>query len=166
MITAQITGDTRAVELFDASELPQRYYDQFLSVISDLTDEMYDIALGLAPSRTGALRQSIHKGIRKGAGFIKGIVESEAGAKAVALEYGADGRSKTNVRAHKMHLDHLWAQAISPIIVSVPAFDRVQNIAPHPFMRPAFDSVKGRLEPAIQGGMDAVESFANGELQA
>lgn len=166
MITAQVTGDTKLIELFDTDKLPQQYYDGILAKVTELTDEMYAIALGSAPNKTGELRGSLHKAVGKGASFIKGRVYSTAGAKAVALEYGATGRSKTNVRAHDQKLGHLWAKVIAPITVTIPAHTRIQNIAPHPFMRPALQQVSGKFAASMQQAIDSVTASANAELGA
>lgn len=164
MIAAELTGDTSTVALFDDDKIPQQYYDGILGKVTELTDEMYAIARGLAPSKSGQLRASIHQAVGKGKDFIKGRVYSDAGAKAVALEYGATGRSRTNVRAHEQKLDHLWAKVIAPITVQVSAHTRIQNIAPHPFMKPALAQVGPKFVAGVQQAIDQVTAKANAEL--
>jgi hypothetical protein len=164
MINATVTGDTKVIELFDADKIPQMYYDGILAKVIDLTAEMQKIAQGMAPSKTGKLRASIDSDVKKGKDFIKGRVFSTDGAKAVATEYGATGRAKTAVKPYTMTLSHLWAKAIAPIQVQVPAHPRIQNIAPHPFMRPALQAISGKYAQAISEVMDEVTAKANAEL--
>jgi hypothetical protein len=164
MINATVTGDTKTIELFDADQLPQMYYDGILGKVIDLTAEMEEIARGLAPSKTGKTRAAIDSDVRKGGSFIKGRVFSTDGAKAVAIEYGATGRAKTAVAAYTQTLNHAWAKAIAPIRVTVPAHARIQNIAPHPFMRPALQTISGKFETEIAGVLAQVTDAANAEL--
>jgi hypothetical protein len=165
MIKAGLSGDTKAISIFD--ELPQRYYDAFKEVVSDLGEQMLEAARANAPAgKTGRLKAGNVLSITKGNDFIKAKVSNYEGAKAVATEYGATGRSHTAVAAHTMRLDHAWARAIAPMMVDVPAFTRIQNIPEQPFMRPALASVKDEFQERMQAAMTGTTDAANEEMNA
>jgi hypothetical protein len=165
-ITGTMIGDQKVVQLFDADKLPQELYDGLLASIRKSTAEMEAIVRGRVPTMTGHLASMIESKVAKGKDFISGTVVTTGGAKAIALEYGATGRSKTAVRAHTMKLAHAWAQIISPKVVQIAAFNRVQNIAPHPFMRPAFDAVKASAASDMASAANAFAASATSELNS
>lgn len=136
MIAADLKVDRKTGLIFD--EFPARAFGALLARITSLTQDLESRVSALVPVASGELRGLVQSFVDatpdRIAGKVKLIAKSPADfGKAAALEYGA--HQSTRVKAHVMRLDHIYAQAIAPLQVSVAAYSRTPNIAEHRFLR-------------------------------
>lgn len=130
----EIVGD-REVQL-RLDELPQAVHDSLLRRLTSLTAELAARVEAAAPERTGKLRSEVASRVYDDrVDRIRGRVTlSGEFGKAAALEYGAHKR--TNVAAHAMRLDHVFANRLAaPLTALVAAHSRLANIAATRFLR-------------------------------
>lgn len=132
----EITGDRDVGVRLDA--FPGGLYDELVAAIHQLGTELYPRIVAATPDRTGKLRSEERLRFFADKNRISARVDIAAGgteaAKAGALEYGA--HRATHVRAHRMRLDHAWAEKLAETInVLVSAYTRTPDIAERRFER-------------------------------
>ena len=164
-IRIDVTGDRQVGLRFE--HFPDALYDELKAMIEELTAELFARVEAATPTATGRLRNQERVRIFTDPNHIKGYVDiagqggSQDFAKAGALEYGAT--RSTKVVAHKMKLDHLWANRLNaPIIVLVEAHSRRPNIAEHAFERGPLET----MQPEIIARLNAVVEAAAAEANA
>lgn len=147
-------------------EFPDLLYDEMKAEIEALSTELLLRIEAATPSDTGLLRSQERLRIFADKDSIKGYVDvagdkSKDFAKAGALEYSA--HRSGSVKAHKMRLDHLWAEKLNnPITVMVDAFPRTPNIQEFAFERGPLAA----MEPEIIARLTAVVDKTVAETNA
>lgn len=122
--------------------------------IASLTEQLEARVVSGEPERTGRLKRSTAERLTEKPQKITGSVRITADfAKAAAQEYGAHG--DTDVRAHEMRLDHVFARLISPMTVVVAAHARHVDIAERRFLRGGLDGMRGEIEADLAAAVAA-----------
>jgi hypothetical protein len=159
-IRVNVTGERQVGLLLE--EFPNAFYDALLREVNALTRELLALIQARTPTRTGQLRSEerarVYADQTRIAGRVSVAGDAKDAAKAGALEYGA--HRATSVRAHQMHLDHVFANALAaPMNVLVDAYTRTPDIAEVAFERGSL----GAMEPEILERLNAVAVKAVGE---
>jgi len=148
-------------------EFPDALYQDLKKEIEALSAELFGRIQAATPDRTGQLVGAERLRVFADANRITGYVDiagakgSQIFAKASALEYGA--HRSTKVAAHKMGLDHHWAQKLAaPEQVLVAAYTRTPNIEEVAFERGPL----AEMQPEIAARLNAAVAKATAEANA
>ncbi len=141
-------------------EFPQRAHASLLEKITSLTRQLEERVRAAEPYKSGKLRGATTSRIDDRPERITGRVFISADyGKAAALEYGA--HAATQVKAHSARLDHVYANAVSPLTVMISAHSRKLDIAEHKYLRGPLEAMEGEIIEQLRAALvEATEASA------
>lgn len=123
------------IQRYDAATQTEIY-----GAVQDKTKEVYTQAVQLAPSKAGNLKASIKYNVNRSQSGIAGTVYTKDPV-AHLVEFGARSAVEIPIRKKALHPGAAgWFMAKATI----------PRRSPHPFMKPAMDTVRPSIESAIK----------------
>jgi HK97 gp10 family phage protein len=150
--------------------LPPSLRAKLVVALTTSVIEIGAAARAAAPHRTGTLQQSIRTEVREERTKVTGRVFSdyflarfyESGPKTSTVDVKAHVRHAAGHDVHALGKRGQPLKRLSHVGVStVRAYTRVNHLQAHPFMRPAFDSLRARVEARIEEAVAAAVAEAN-----
>jgi HK97 gp10 family phage protein len=154
--------------------MPQALRVRMVQALAELGTEMGARARAGAPSRTGALRNSINVKVTEARNSVKATVGTsqfysrfvEGGTKNSAVRVRGYVRHVSSADVHTLigksgrRLKN--ARLVKVGVGVVKDYVRQSHLKAHPFMRPAFESMKDRIEMRINAAIAGAIEGSNG----
>ena len=159
-----IGGDTRVVLRFE--RFPSLAHDRLLAALKNIEQRLEAAVLASLPAdKSGNLRSMVGGRVYDHGNRIAAVVgvrvkdaasPAQAARKALTLEFGNRGNAIT-MKAHRMRLDHAWANAITPKMVDVGSYSRTPTIAAMNFLRGPAAAIRPEAIAEMQAAVAAAQ---------
>lgn len=160
-----LNGSDRKVILRFA-EFPVAAHDRLLAALRNIEARLEAAVLASLPAdKSGNLRSMVGGRVYDHGNRIAAVVgvrvkdaasPAQAARKALTLEFGNRGNAIT-MKAHRMRLDHVWANAITPKMVDVGSYSRTPTIAAMNFLRGPAAAIRPQAIAEMQAAVAAAQ---------